>query len=140
MTADMALTLAGLLLESVLVALLIGRRIHRTLPSFLGYVAVALGTDAVASLVPRFIGHDLYLYCWIASLLLEFACGLGLIVELGRNLLRHNRTASPNWFLAFVLFIPAVWVLTLLSRWTIPSRLPLIWQFDLRLTQATAIG
>ena len=140
MTAARALTLSGLLLETLLVALLIGRRIHRTLPSFLGYVAVAMGTDAVASLVPKLVGPDLYLYCWIASLLLEFACGLGLIVELGRNLLRHNRKATPNWFLALVLFIPAVWVLTLLSRWTIPARLPLIWQLDLRLTQATAIA
>ncbi|MGH9591377.1 MAG: hypothetical protein ACRD25_13340, partial [Terracidiphilus sp.] len=78
-------------------------------------------------------------YCWIASLLLEFACCLGLMVELGRNLLRQNRIASPNWFLALALFIPVVWILSLLSRWTIPPRLPLIWRLDLRLSQATAI-
>src|SRR6185437_14997657 len=139
MTADIALTLSGLLLESVLVVLLIGRRVHRTLPTFLGYIVVALSTDALASLVPSLIGRDLYLYCWIASLVLEFACGLGLIMELGRNLLRHNRIASPNWFLALVLFVPVVWVLTLLSRWTIPPRLPVIWHVDLRLSQGTAI-
>lgn len=139
MTADMALTLSGLLLEFVLVALLIGRRIHRTLPTFVGYIAVAMATDALASLVPRLIGRDVYLYCWIASLLLEFACCLGLVVELGRNLLRQNRIASPNWFLALVLFVPAVWMLSMLSRWGIPPRLPLIWRLDLRLSQATAI-
>lgn len=139
MTADMALTLSGLLLEFILLALLLGRRIHRSLPTFVGYVAVALATDLLASLVPTLIARDLFLRFWIASLLLEFACCLGVIVELGRNLLRQNRTALPNWFLASALFIPAVWVLTLLSRWTIPPRLPLIWQIDLRLSQVTAI-
>lgn len=139
MTADMALTLSGLFLEFILIALLVGRRIHRTLPTFVGYVAIALVTDALASLVPSLIGHDLFLRFWIASLLLEFVFGLGLMVELGRNLLRQNRIDAPNWFLALVLFIPAVWALTLLSRWTIPPRLPMIWQLDLRLSQATAI-
>lgn len=139
MTPDMALTLSGLLLEAVLVALLFARGIHRTLPSFVGYIAVALGTDAVATLVPSLVGPDLYLYCWIASLLLEFACCLGLIVELGRNLLRQNRVAAPNWFLALALFIPAIWVLTMLSRWTIPPRLSFVWRLDLRLSQGTAI-
>lgn len=139
MNADMALTLSGLSLEVVLVAILIAHRIHRTLPTFIGFIAVALCTDALASLVPRVVPRDLYLYVWIASLFLNFAFFLGLTVELGRNVLRRNRVASPNWFLALVLFVPAAWVLTLLSQWTIPPRLSFIWQVDLRMSQATAV-
>ncbi|HEV2322960.1 MAG TPA: hypothetical protein VGS10_03310 [Terracidiphilus sp.] len=139
MNADLALTLSGLCLELVLVAILIVRRIHRTLPSFLGFIAVALCTDALASLVPGFVSRELYLRFWIASLLLEFVFYIVLTFELGRNVLRRNRIASPNWFLAFALFIPAVWVLTLLSHWSIPPRLAFIWQVDLRVSQATAV-
>jgi hypothetical protein len=139
MTADMALTLSGLLLELILTVLLFVRRVHRTLSTFVGFVAVALCTDAFASLVPGIISRGLYLYLWIASLFLEFFCFLGLTVELGRNLLRHNRATSPNWFLAFVLFIPVLWVLTLLSHWTIPNHLPLVWQIELRTSQGTAV-
>ena len=139
MNADMALTLSGLSLELILVAILIVRKVHRTLPSFLGFIAVALCTDILASLVPRVVSRDLYIRFWIASLLLEFVCYVVLTIELGRNVLRRNRIASPNWFLAFALFIPAVWVLTLLSHWIIPPRLPFVWQVDLRVSQATAV-
>jgi hypothetical protein len=139
MTADMALTLSGLTLELVLLALLIARGIQRTLPTFVGFIAIALCTDALASLVPSLISRDLYLYVWIVSLILEFACFLGLTVELGRNLFRLNRAASPNWFLALVFFVPAVWALTLLSPWAIPAKLPFIWQVEMRVSQATAV-
>lgn len=139
MTADMALTLSGLMLEVVLVALLIWRGVHRTLPSFVGYIAVALCTDALASLVPHILGRDLYLRFWIASVCLETLFFLGLTLELGRNLLRHNHPASPNWFLASVLFVPAVWALTLLSPWTIPPDLPFIWRLEMRLSQISAV-
>lgn len=139
MTADMALTLSGLTLELILVALLIARGVHRTLPTFVGFIAIALCTDALASLVPQFISRNLYLYVWIASLLLEFGCFLGLTVELGRNLYRHHRAASPNWFLALVFFVPAVWTLTLLSPWTIPANLPFIWHIEMRVSQITAV-
>lgn len=140
MTADLALTLSGLTLELVLVALLFGRRIHRILPAFVGFVGVALCTDAAACLVPRLIARHLYIDIWIASLLLESAFFLGLTSELGRNVLRHNRAdSSPQWFLALALFVPAVWVLTLLSAWTIPPHLSFIWRLDLRLSQATAV-
>ena len=139
MTADMALTLSGLTLELILVALLIARGIHRTLLAFVAYVAVALCTDALASLVPRMLNPGLYLHFWIAGLLFNCALVLGVSVELGRNLLRHNHSSSPNWFLALVLFVPAIWVLSLLSPWTIPPRLPLIWRLEMRLSQATAV-
>lgn len=139
MTADMALTLSGLTLELILVALLIARGIYRTLPSFVGFIAAALCTDICASLVPGFVGQHAYLYIWIASLILEFVFFLGTTIELGRNLLRVNRGHSPNWFLAVVLFVPAVWVLTLLSPWTIPPHLAFIWHVELRASQATAV-
>lgn len=139
MTADMALTLSGLTLELILVALLIARGIYRTLPSFVGFIAAALCTDLCASLVPRFVGRDVYLYIWIGSLFLEFVFFLGITIELGRNLLRVNRAHSPNWFLAIVLFVPAVWALTLLSPGTIPPRLPFIWHVELRVSQATSV-
>lgn len=139
MTADMALTLSGLFLELILVALLVARGIHRTLPTFVGFIAVALCTDAFASLVPHFIARDFYLYIWIASLVLELVCFLGLTIELGRNLLHYNRATAPNWFLALVLFVPAVWALTLLAPWALPPKLPLIWRVEMRLSQATAV-
>jgi hypothetical protein len=139
MTADLALTLAGLTLELILVALLIAKGIHRTLWTFVAYVAVALCTDTLASLVPRLIARDVYIYIWTASLFLGFLCFLGVTIELGRNLLRHNRAPSPNWLLAFVLFVPAVWALTLLTPWRIPHYLPFIWRVELHLTQATAV-
>lgn len=139
MTADMALTLSGLTLEVVLVGLLISRGVHRTLPTFVAYIAVALCTDALASLVPRVLGRDLYLHFWIASVCLETLCFLGLMLELGRNLLRHNHAASPNWFLASVLFVPAIWALTLLSPWTIPPNLSLIWRVEMRSSQISAV-
>jgi hypothetical protein len=139
MTADLALTLSGLTLEVILVALLIARGIYRTLPSFVGFIAAALCTDICASLVPRFVGPDVYLYIWIGSLFLEFVFFLGITIELGRNLLRFNRAHSPNSFLAVLFFVPAVWALTLLSPWTIPSHLAFIWHVELRVSQATAV-
>lgn len=139
MTADMALTLSGLTLEVVLVALLVWRGIHRTLPTFVGYIAVALCTDALASLVPRILSPGLYLYFWNASVCLETLFYLGLTLELGRNLLRHNHSSAPNWFLAGVLFVPAIWALTLLSPWTIPPNLPFIWRLEMRLSQISAV-
>lgn len=139
MTADMALTLSGLTLELVLVAILIAKGIHRGLLTFVAYIGLALGTDALASLVPRILDPGLYLRFWIAGVFFNCVLVLGLSVELGRNLLRHNHSSSPNWFLALVLFVPAVWVLSLLSPWTIPPKLPFVWRLEMRLSQATAV-
>lgn len=139
MNADMAVTLTGLILELVLIGLLVLRGVHRTLPTFVGFIAVALCTDTIASLVPRFIASEYYVYIWTASLFVEFIWFFGVTLEMGRNLLRHNRATLPNWFLALALFVPAVWALTLLSHWTIPSNLPIIWRIELRLSHVTAV-
>lgn len=139
MNADMALTLAGLTLEVILFAVLLARRIHRTLPTFLCFIGVALATDALASLVPGIISRPVYLNFWIASLVLEFLSLLGLTVELGRNVTRHNRAASSNWLLALAMYLPVVGALTLLSSWYIPPDLALVWHIEMRTSQATAV-
>lgn len=139
MTVDMALTLCGLLLETVFLAVMIARQIHRTLPSFVAFIGVALATDLSASLVPHFISPQYFLYIWIASLFLEFVSFLLLTAELGRNVLRQNRSSSPNWLLILMLFGPIVLALSLLSHWSIPEHLAFVWWLDLRLSQLTAV-
>jgi low temperature requirement protein LtrA len=139
MNADMALTLAGLTLEVVLFAVLLARRVQRTLSTFLCFIGVALATDALASLVPGILPRPIYLDFWIASLVLEFLSLAGLTLELGRNVRKQNRAAPSNWALAMVMYVPVAGVLTLLSSWYIPPNLPLVWQIEMRTSQATAV-
>jgi len=137
MTLDSALITINLVLVTVLLAMLIWRRVYRALPVFVTYVAysVLLG---LASLASSSISMD-YLFVWGVGITVDTVFYLCVLVELGKAVLRYNRGFSVRWGLVLLLFLGASVPIGLLTPWPAVVRYKLAWQLDLRVMQATAI-
>ena len=138
MTLDNAVTLTGMGLVVVLLAVLIGRRVYRALPVLVFYLGAQLLLAAAGLGVARFFPAaslpywaaydcvDALLYCWV-------------LAGLGKNLLRYNRAPAPGLFVIVFLFLLAALPIGFLSQWTVPLRLTLMWQCVYCLAKAASV-
>lgn len=134
-------TVAGLLIEMIVIGLLVYRQIWRRLPVFLIYCVLALLSDATALAItltsPK--GYDVKFY--IATTLLDFVLQFCVIVELAWSVLRPVRASlSPHaiWAVAaLILAIGAViWPFADVTRMPYSSS---IWHVTMQLQQTVSI-
>ncbi len=118
MTIEAFLQPAALISIAILFVLVLVRRVYRTLPLFVAYCGYSL-INEVASVTTWRQGLEPYLMCWVITNALDTIFYLCVLVELGRNLLRHNKTTAYELLpaaLLFILFCLAAWSLT---SWTV---------------------
>lgn len=138
MTLDSALQLAGLGLQAVLFALLIWRRVYRTLPVFFCYLVWCLCSDALAIVAVRW-PPEVYLRFFLVNLTIDDLFLVAILIELGRAVLRHNRATAPGRFLLFFLFVLAGLLVFSLAKWVVAPRAPMLEQLYMILLQGFAI-
>lgn len=137
MTLDTAFITINLILVTVLLAMLIWRRLYRALPLFVTYVAytvfLALASLASSSNTPH------YLLIWSAGVIIDTLFYLFVLMELGGAVLRYNRASPPSWGFILLLFLVASVPIGLLTQWPEIAHYEFLWQLDFRAMQATAI-
>jgi hypothetical protein len=137
MTLDSALITINLVLVTVLLAMLIWRRVYRALPVFVTYAAysVLLG---FASLACTASTPD-YLLVWSVGIMIDTLFYLCVLMELGSAVLRYNRASPLRWGLVLLLFLAASVPIGLLTPWPDVARYKFVYQLNIRGLQATAI-
>jgi len=114
MNLDTGLALASAILLAPLVVLLIFRRVAGELPVFVAYQGYSLLACAAGAAV-SFYAPDIYLHHWVLTMTVDTLFDLCVIAELGRNLLRYNRSSddpadSPAFAVVlFLLFAQLGW-------------------------------
>jgi len=92
---DTKLFLAGFVAEAAMVALVVFRRVYRTLPFFSAYIVWSLVSDGVQfSLVTRF--PDAYLNIFLTGAIIDYLFIFGVLVELSMSVLRPVRSSLPR--------------------------------------------
>jgi hypothetical protein len=104
MAFDEALTIASIALNVALGTVLVGKRIFRHFPVFFFYICFEFVSDSAGLLVlHRFPGW--YPLFYLIDDALDTLLYLGILVEIGKNLLRYNQTRlSRQRFVAIPLF------------------------------------
>lgn len=105
MTPDTLLLLLGIATEGVALALILYKRVFKTLPLFSAYIAWNLLNDAGASLlIHAFPAYGRQIY--FASLLIDSAFMFCVLIELSMSVLRPIRALLSQWvFLAVAIVI-----------------------------------
>ncbi len=120
MTLDHALLVCGMLGESLVLLLLMRRKVYRTLPFFCIYIAWTLLIDLLAAFVNwKFTPQDyqrVYLYQVVPDSLLQFT----ILIELAWSVLRPSKASLPRgtvYVLTFLVLIAGalIWPLARLA-------------------------
>ena len=119
---DLTLWLAGVGMETVLLGLVIWKRIYRTLPVFAGFFVWCLLSDAGMAIANLFPNADLP--ATLVNITFDALFQLAILAELGRAVVRYNRVAPPSR-IVIVLLAALAFILTgFLNKWSIPTQLP----------------
>jgi hypothetical protein len=123
---DLTLWLAGIAMETILLALIVWRRIYRALPVFFLYIFWCLLNDAGSMACAHYLSAEGYLRVYllvgmIPATLLE----LGVLVEVGRSVMRYNGAVRPGLVLIVLLALLACVLVFPLNRWRAPTQLPI---------------
>ena len=121
---DLTLWLFAVLLEGVVLAVVLWRRIYRTLPVFSSFLAWCLVSDAGMAAMQR-IPHA-YLPATLVNITVDALFQLAILLELGRTVVRHNRVSPPSRAVFFLLIAAAAVLAMTLNRWNIPTEWPLL--------------
>lgn len=104
---DFALALVGFLSEAILLALLIYKRIYKTLPLFSSYVLWSLINDAGVSLLARRF-PDSEIRIVLVSTIIDSVFVLCVLIEVSMAVLRPIRDFLPRWAMLVVTALFAV--------------------------------
>jgi hypothetical protein len=139
MDPDFALLAAEATFQLVLLALLLHKRLARTLPIFVAYNVYGLVFDLIDMAVMR-KAPDARLPQWIAGMIVETVFFLLVVVELGKNVVRFNRNLPTSRVLAAAFFAVSTLILLGIVRWGgPPANYPLLWRIGLRLNHITTV-
>lgn len=122
---DLSLWLAGIVMEAILLALIVWRRIYRTLPVFSLYIFWCLLNDAGSMACVHYLSAEGYLRIFVSGMLLATLFELGVLVEVGRSVMRYNGAVRPGLVLIFLLALLACALVFPLNRWRVPTQLPI---------------
>ncbi len=118
MNLDIALGLAYIGLAAGLLAAMAGKRAFRASLVFFAYVCLDLISSVIGLAAYHYSGFSgWYLRVFYFEAVVDFVLYFGVLVELGRNLLRFNRESRPHWDVAIWLFLCACVLIFTLSRW-----------------------
>lgn len=98
---DQVIVSVGILAEAALLAMLIYRRVYRTLPVFFIYVAWGLASDA-AMLILQFHNPKQYIDMFVVEMSIDSALQYVVLVELTWAVLRPFRASLPRGTLAAI--------------------------------------
>lgn len=121
---DMALWLLAVLLEGAVLAIVLWRRTYRTLPVFACFLGWCLLSDAGMAAMQRI--PNAYLPATLVNMTVDALFQLAILAEIGRAVVRHNRTDPPSRVIIFLLGALAAVVAMLLNWWRVPSDWPLL--------------
>lgn len=138
MDLDSILVAAGVLSQGVLAALLLIRRLNRSLPAFFACAAFQCAVGTLYLFIPAAAG-SVRLYTWVASIFIDTIFYFAILVELGRNTLRHNRIPPPTRWILVLLFLGITIALWPAVQFRVPLNLPPLWQFALHFLQITTL-
>lgn len=121
---DLTLWLLAVLLEGAVLAVVLWRRIYRTLPVFSSFLLWCLLSDAGMAVFQR-IPHA-YLPATLVNITVDALFQLAILFELGRTVVRHNRVSPPSRVVIVLLTVVAAILAMTLNRWRIPTEWPLL--------------
>jgi hypothetical protein len=96
---DLALWLLAVLLEGAVLAIVLWRRIYRSLPVFACFLGWCLLSDAGMAAMQRI--PNAYLPATLVNMTIDALCQIAILAEIGRALVRHNRIAPPSRVIIF---------------------------------------
>jgi hypothetical protein len=132
------LLLTGIGMESALLALLVWKRIFRTLPVFTLYIGWSLCIDIAGGMVLRFL-PERYFRFYLIELIIDALFQFGILAELARSVRRHNRASSPIRTVFTPLLLLAVTLIWLMATWTAPVNSTIMGKLLVHLQQTFAI-
>lgn len=96
MTLDTILWLTGDGVTAIVVGMLVGRRVFRTLPVFTSYLAWGLLSDAGQQTAAHYFPATHYIV-FLVGLIVDSLFQFGVLVELAWSVLRPLRASLPRW-------------------------------------------
>ena len=133
--------LAAVMTELVVVALLIYRRVWKSLPVFFAYCIWALLSDITAYSI-KFISPDGYgIHFYVTETALDFCMQFAVLVELAWSVLkplRANLSRRALWIVAAAILVAgaAIWPFASIPGISAPSKL---WLLEIQLQQTVSI-
>lgn len=121
---DLALWLLAVLLEGAVLAIVLWRRTYRTLPVFACFLGWCLLSDAGMAAMQRI--PNAYLPATLVNMTVDALFQIAILAEIGRAVVRYNRTAPPSRVILFLLGGLAAVVAMLLNWWRVPGDWPLL--------------
>lgn len=121
---DLALWLLAVLLEGAILAIVLWRRTYRTLPVFACFLGWCLLSDAGMAAMQRI--PNAYLPATLVNMTVDALFQIAILAEIGRAVVRYNRTAPPSRVILFLLGGLAAVVAMLLNWWRVPGDRPLL--------------
>ena len=121
---DLTFWLLAVVLEGAVLAVILWRRIYRSLPVFSCFIAWCLLSDAgmaAMQLIP-----NAYLPATLINITVDSAFQLAMLAELGRAVVRHNRVDPPSRAIVFLLSLGAAVIAVSLNRWKVPTQWPML--------------
>jgi len=138
MTIEMAIELLGALLLLFLTGLLLRKQAYSTYPVFFSYQVWCL-LSTILGLFASALPAEVFLRCYVVSLVVDALFQFGVLIELGLTVARHNRQDPPRWTSIALLLLPGALFLHSLFRWSTPSGISAFGVFYVRLQQALPI-
>jgi hypothetical protein len=121
---DLTLWLFAVLLEGAVLGLVLWRRVYRSLPVFSCFLVWCLLSDAGMAAVEHL--PNAYLSATLVNITIDALFQIAILAELGRAVVRHNRTDPPSRVVLFLLTCVAAVLAMLLNRWKVPTEWPLL--------------
>ncbi len=134
---DLTLWLMAVSLEGAVLAIIIWRRIYRTLPVFSCFLVWCLLSDAGMAAMQHI--PNAYLPATLVNITIDAFFQLAILFEIGRAVVRYNRIAPPSRIILILLTIGAAILAMVLNRWKIPTEWPLLDTIYMVLLQFFAI-
>jgi hypothetical protein len=133
---DLTLWLAGAAMEMFLLAVLLYKRIYRSLPIFCIFLVWCLLSDAGMAIALHL--PNAYLPATLVSITGDALFQLAILAELGRAVLRHNHVDPPSKVVLVLLGLLACVVAGILNNWSVPLDYPFMSMLYLVLLQVFA--
>ncbi len=124
-------------MESVLLGLVIWKRIYRTLPIFSCFFVWCLLSDGGMAVANQF--PNAYLPATLVNITFDALLQLAILAELGRVVVRYNHVSPLSRTVIGLLAALAIVLAGSLNKWTIPTQLPIMNILYLVLMQLFAV-
>jgi hypothetical protein len=128
----------GLAAQGVLAALLLSRRLNRRLRAFFA-CAIFQFIAGIAYLFIPASASEVRLYAWFGNILIDSIFYFAILVELGRNTLRHNRIPPPARWIIVLLFLGIATAIWPAVQFRVPLNVPPLWRFAMRFLQIATL-